>query len=404
MKVLQINNFHYPRGGSDRYFLDISRLLCEEGNEIKTFSTINPNNVDENLLVIPPVQGTNTEQARGIKNVLNFLYSFNTKNKMQEAINKFHPDIAHLHIYYGQLTASILKPLCSAGIPIVQTLHEYKIVCATHGLYANGQFCDSCGGKHFWHAVLKKCNRGSIARSFLSMMESYLSNALGAIDSISHFIAVSAFQKKQLTRLGIPEDKITVLHHFIEPTLVPPDQPGKYFLFVGRISEEKGINVLLDAYKLLGQSAPSLKIVGSHNHPSHLDNKIKYLGLEKKVEWIGFKTGKELTQLYKGCLALINPSQLNETFGLTCLEALAQGRPVIASRVGAFPEIITHNENGFLVKAGSPMALAEAMTQLLENPYQAQAMGLYGLEKVNQLFSKVAHYQKLCEVYRKVTI
>jgi len=404
MKILQINNFHYPRGGSDRYFLDISRLLCEEGNEIGTFSTINPNNVDENLLVIPPVQGTDTEQVKGVKNLLNFLYSFRTQNKMQEAINKFRPDLAHLHIYYGQLTTSILKPLCSSGIPIVQTLHEYKLVCATHGLYANGQFCDSCSGKHFWHAVLKKCNRGSIARSFLSMMESYLSNALGAIDSIHHFIAVSAFQKNQLTRLGIPESKITVLHHFIEPILDPPDQPGKYFLFVGRISEEKGINVLLEAYKLLDPSAPPLKIVGSHNYPSSLNNKIKYLGLENKVEWVGFKTGKELAQLYKGCLALINPSQLNETFGLTCLEALSHGKPVIASQVGAFPEIITHDEDGFLVKAGSPIALAKAMTQFTEHPYQALTMGLCGLEKVNRLFSKAVHYQKLCEVYRKVTV
>lgn len=404
MKILQINNFHYPRGGSDRYFLDITHLLHDAGHEVKTFSTAHPKNVDTDFLILPAIRGIDTARAGGIKNILHFLFSNNARCKMQEAIDKFKPDIAHLHIYYGQLTASILLPLRKAGIPIVQTLHEYKLVCPTQGLYANGQFCDACKGKHFWNAALKRCNRGSIARSCLSMLESYLSNALGASNNIQQFIAVSSFQKKQLIRLGVPENKVTVLYHFSNPVTNPPSYPGKYFLFVGRILEEKGIDVLLNAFALLDCTAPPLKIVGSSDNLQQWQNKSVDLGLKNRIEWVGFKTGKELTQLYQNCLALINPSLLNETFGLTCLEAMSQGRPVIASQVGAFPEVITHNHDGILVKTGSSIALAKAMRQLIEEPQHTMIMGQNSLEKVTNLFSRSSHYQKLCEIYKKIIV
>jgi len=134
--------------------------------------------------------------------VLQFLFSPEARRSLCEALEKFKPDLVHLHIYYGQLTASILQPLREAGYPVIQTLHEYKLVCATHGLYANSQFCDACQGRHFWHAVLKRCNRGSIARSFISMTESYLSKALGAGDSVHRFIAVSTFSEKSVGSAG----------------------------------------------------------------------------------------------------------------------------------------------------------------------------------------------------------
>ncbi len=404
MKILQINNFHYPRGGSDRYFLEVTHLLRKAGHEVRTFSSAHPNNTEEELLVVPAVRGADTGRAGGIGNVLQFLFSPEARRSLCEALEKFKPDLAHLHIYYGQLTASILQPLREAGIPVIQTLHEYKLVCATHGLYANGQFCDACQGRHFWHAVLKRCNRGSIARSFISMTESYLSNALGARDSVHRFIAVSTFQKNQLVRLGVPENKVTVLHHFTESSATPPTQPGNYFLFVGRILKDKGIGVLLDAYARLDQSASLLKIVGTGADLRTWQAQAAESGLTNRIEWLGFKTGDELAQLYRECLALINPSLLNETFGLTCLEALAQGRPVIASRVGAFPEVVTHEVDGLLVEAGSPAALAEAMNQMLENPGRALIMGQRGLEKVNRQFSKKRHYENLYEIYRGVTV
>ena len=399
MKILQVNNFHYPRGGSDRYFLEITRLLQEAGHDVRTFSTSRDNNIEKDWLVTSPSQGVDTENVRGVGNVLRFLYSDDARRRMQDALVNFKPDIAHLHIYYGQLTASILAPLRDAGIPVVQTLHEYKLVCATHGLYSNGHFCDACQGKHHWRAVMNRCNRGSYVRSLLSMTEAYLSDAMGAKRTVDRFIAVSEFQKTHLVRLGITEKKIVVLHHFTDTVIEPPNHIGTYFLFVGRIIEGKGLDVLLDAYARLGGGSPPLKVVGTGIGIERWHERAVELGLRNRVEWLGFKTGDELEQLYRECIAVINPSLLNETFGLTCLEALARGRPVIASRVGAFPEVVSEGEDGFLVEPGVSDALAEAMDRLASHPKEAKSMGSHGWEKVNRKFSRQQHYTGLQAIY-----
>jgi glycosyltransferase involved in cell wall biosynthesis len=208
--VLTINNYHYPRGGSDRYFLQLAAMLEKEGHRVATFAAHHSQTAHGELLAVSPPRGVDTDRAGNISNLLRYVFSSDARQRMTEAITAFRPDIAHLHIYYGQLTASILKPIRSAGIPVVQTLHEYKLVCPTHGLYALGAFCDACKGRHYWHAPLKRCNRGSLARSGLSMLEAYVSEALGSKELVDRFIAVSDYQKRQLVRLGIPEKKLCV--------------------------------------------------------------------------------------------------------------------------------------------------------------------------------------------------
>ena len=321
MRILQINNFHFPHGGADRYFLDISNLLSSEGHHVGTFSTDNPNNTQKDLLVVKTLNGVDTNKIKDFSNIANYLYSNEAKREMIEAIKSFKPDIAHLHIYYGQLTASILGPLRKAGIPIIQTLHEYKLVCPTHGLYSQGNYCDACQGKNYWHAILKKCNRGSLSRSTLSMAESYLSEYLGSKKNVDHYIAVSDFQKQQLVRLGINEEKLSVLHHFADTSYNPPKELGEYFLYVGRIVEDKGIKILLEAYARLKKGRPPLKVVGDDSNISSFKNYCQKLGIADDVSWTGFKNGDELDKLYHRSLVIINPSLLNETFGLTCLEA-----------------------------------------------------------------------------------
>jgi glycosyltransferase involved in cell wall biosynthesis len=403
LKILQVNNFHYPRGGADRYFLSLTGLLRNAGHDVRTFSTANPENINEEWLVVEPPAGIDTEITGSVKDALRFLFSQNTRSRMMEAIGRFRPDIAHLHIYYGQLTASIVAPLRCAGIPIVQTLHEYKLVCPTHGLYANGSFCDACQGRHYWRAVTKRCNRGSLARSALSTVEAYVSDALGAKDAVAQFIAVSEFQRDQLIRLGAPPERINILRHFATPCDPAPDLPGEYILYVGRIHHDKGIKVLLDAMARLGEVAPPLKIVGAGSEARRWQSYADTLGLTDRVNWLGFCAEQELSGLYRGSLVVVNPSMLNETFGLTCLEALAHGRPVIASRVGALPEVVDDMRDGILVRAGSTEDLADGILRMAGDPTCAHEMGLRGREKVGREFSRSRHYDDLMEIYGKVT-
>lgn len=402
MKVLQVNNYHYPRGGADRYFLDITRLLRQYGYEVGTFASAHEENVDTQWLVVPPPQGVRTGGAQSIGNVARFLYSSEARKRMEQAIDVFKPDIAHVHIYYGQLTASILDPLRRAAVPVIQTLHEYKLVCPTHGLYANGAFCDACKGRHYWKAVSRACNRGSRVRSALSAAEAYLSEFLGARKKVDSFIAVSDFQKNQLERLGVAGHRLKRLYHFASNGPAPKDDPGSYFLYAGRVNRDKGIGVALEAIAVAGRRDLILKVAGTGEDIGSWQAYAESLGIADKVQWVGFKSGAELDDLYDRSRAVINPSMLTETFGLTCLEALGRGRPVIASRVGAFPEVVTDNVDGLLFEAGDSAALAQAMARLLDNPQLVLQMGQQGWEKVIREFSATSHRQKLVQIYESV--
>jgi len=402
LRILQVNNYHYPRGGSDRYFLQVTELLKNERHIVGTFSTGCEQTINKEWFVVQPSDGVDTNKAGDINNIRKFLFSSENRKKMSDVVKVFKPDIAHLHIYYGQLTASILAPLHEAGIPIVQTLHEYKLVCPTHGLYANGSYCDACQGRQYWHSLLRRCNRGSVMRSALSMMEAYVSDILGSKDYIDRFIAVSEFQKQQLIRLGVSDKKLTVLNHFIDTVPVENKMKGYYFLYVGRITKDKGIKVLLDAYALLDDGRLPLMIVGEGEELENWKSYSVKLGLSNDVKWLGFKNGSELDEFYQKSLVLINPSLLNETFGLTCLEALARGKPVIASHVGAFPEVVSDGVDGVLVDADDAAALALAMKEMVTQPNVALNMGQKGLEKVKNRFSRHHHYHKLMEIYNEV--
>lgn len=399
MKILQVNNYHFYRGGSERYFLDITQLLREETHDVRTFSAVHPGNINEDWMSAPAVKGVDTERAKGIGNIVSYLFSVEARKQMQLVLKDFKPDIVHLHIYYGQITASIIKPIKDAGIPIVQTLHEYKLVCPTHGLFANGKFCDACQGNSYWKAVQKRCNRGSFSRSALSMAEAYISDWLGVRSEVDHFIAVSDFQRNQLVRLGVKEGKISVLHHFARPVLNPPQTVGDYFLYVGRINRDKGIGVLLEAYSRLNGDVPPLKIAGTGVELAYWQSVAKDLGVGSRVCWLGLKTGSDLKNLYRDCLVVVNPSLLNETFGLTCIEALSAGKPVIASNVGAFPEVVSNGVDGVLFRPGDEGELASALEMFMGVDVNPVQMGLRGWAKVKEQFSADVHLEGIENIY-----
>jgi len=401
-RILNINNYHFPKGGSDSYFLQQTRLLKQKGHSVATFSSSRGDIVNPEWMLVEPPKGIDTESKPALSNVANFFYSKEAKQKLRVVINKFKPDLVHLHIYYGQLTSSILSVISEFDIPTVQTLHEFKLVCPTNGLFAAGNYCEDCQGKNYWRAVLKKCNRGSFARSLLSMSEAYFADSLGARSKINQFIAVSEFQKNKLESLGIEGNKMTVIPHFSDSTENFNSSKGDYFLYVGRIHDDKGIKTLLDAYSLLNNKSIRLKIVGEGERREYWQEYAAKLDLANSIDWVGFLQGQSLNDIYRECLLLINPSYLNETFGLTCLEALAKGKPVIASNVGAFSEVITNGKDGLLFTPKNAKELAAAMTQFINKKIDVSKMGEYGYLKVRNKFSRQNHYEKLMGVYDRL--
>jgi len=400
--ILNVNNYHFIRGGSDKYFIELTRLLIEHGHQVRTFTSQHEQDIEHGWKVSDLPMGVDTSGLGNIRNLVHFLYSTEARNKIETGLSRFRPDIAHLHIYYGQLTASILAPLRKRGIPIVQTLHEFKPVCASHGLYSHGRFCNRCHGNAYWNALFEKCNRGSLPRTALSVAEAYISTLLGDKSLIDRFIAVSEYQRMQLMRLGMPGEKLRVVHHFTELAEKPPWEIGNYFLYVGRMVKEKGLTVLLNAYVKLKKPRPKLIFVGKGVDSGMIVREVEMLGLKNEVIFMGYQEGNAISDLYTNCICVINPSLLNETFGLTVLEALAHGRPVIASQIGALPELITDNFTGLLVRPGRIDELTEAMEHMRENTAVARQMGHEGWNLVKLKYSKQAHYDKVRAIYQEL--
>ena len=396
--VLLVSQNYYIRGGSDRIFFATAGLLKRRGHQVIPFTAAHPRNWPTAWSRYFPV-AADFEQP-GLVDLARFIYSRPASIAIRKLLSEHNPDIAHLHIYYGKLTGSILAPLKRAGTPIVQTLHEYKLICPAYTLVCNSQICEACEGHHFWRAVPRKCNRNSLARTLLSVIESYVSRFLGAVDKIDHFIAVSDFVRDKMIQYGVPPKKITTIHNFVNPsTIVPNHKPGEYFLYFGRLERIKGVFTLLKAAAPLTQVP--LLIVGDGSARDKLAEMIERRNL-KHVQLLGFKQGAELEQLIRNSICTLVPSEWYDPFPVTILESFAHSRPVIASCIGGIPESVTNGVDGFLVEAGNAEALRETMAWMAAHPTEAVEMGLAGRRKVETQFDPETHYQRLMAVYRRV--
>ncbi len=373
-------------------------LLQEHGHTVIPFSTQHTGNHPTPYAEYFP--GRVNFEGPGIKDLLNYIHHPMARRCLERLLDVHQIDLAHLHIYYGQLTTAILKPLKSRGIPIVQTLHEYKLVCPTYQLISHGEICEDCGRGQFWHAAVNRCNRGSIARSLLSTVESYVSRWRGALSDIDHFVAVSDFLRNKMIDFGVPEDKITTVHNFMDVSGIQPNySAGSYLLYFGRIEHVKGVGILLQAASACRETP--LYIVGEGTARAELENLAKELQLDH-VKFLGYKSGDELQGLIAGCFATVVPSEWYETFGLTIIESFAHGKPVIASRIGGMTEVVTDGVDGFLIEPGSATELAEKIGWLEVHPEQSVAMGKAGRNKVETEFNPDVHYHKIIDVYSRL--
>lgn len=397
--ILNISQSYYVRGGSDRYFMVLEELLRREGHQVIPYAArFDKNEPTEWSKYFPP--SVDFDRPR-LKDLWRFVYSSPARRNLRQLLTVERPDIAHLHIYYGHLTASVLKPLRAAGVPIVQTLHDFKLVCPVYSLLSGGKICEACRGKHFWKATTRRCNRGSFARSLLSSIETYVSHALGAANSIDRFISVSNFQRDKYIELGVPAEKITTVHNFADTDgVVAADTPGDYLLYFGRIEQLKGIFTILKAARQIPHVR--LLIVGSGDAEQEAKDLAAGWGL-RNVEFLGFRQGDELRSLVRNSIATLIPSEGYDNCPMTVLESMALGRPVLGTRIGGIPELIDHQQDGFLVLPGDADSLADRMNWFDQHRDEALEMGAVARAKMEDRFSRELHYDKLLDVYRQVS-
>ena len=395
MRVLQLNNNHRIVGGSDRVYLDTGRILEQAGHQVSYFAAKSDNDEpckDSGYFC----SGLDTKTATP-KDAIKFLRNNHASASLNKLLSSQHAfDVAHLHIYYGRLTPSVLGPLGKHDLPIIQTLHEYKLVCPVYTMERNGSVCTKCISGSSLNCIINRCKAGSPAKSALIWLEHTLSSLQGSIRSIDQFICVSEFQKQVLIEGGIPENKLNTVYNMVDGAALQPKRQierGDYLLYYGRIETIKGLDTLLKAAQISGEP---LKIAGSGSWSEVLIEKIKTL---PNVDYLGFVGGEPLKELVAGAKAVIVPSEWYETFGLTAAEAKAVGTPVIAAKIGGLQEVVQDNVDGFLFEPGNVEALVDAIDRL--NSTNTEEMGAAGKIDVAKRFSADAYLSNLLKIYKK---
>jgi glycosyltransferase involved in cell wall biosynthesis len=399
MKILNINNYYHARGGAESHYLALGRLLSECGHNVTWFSSrpLTKEKVDSAYFTDP----VNIHKP-SLKDIARFLYSKQAFRTVQDIITQNKPDIAHLHIYYGQLTSSILAPLKKAGIPMIQTLHDFKLICPAIYLVSHEAICEDCKGRLFWRAAVNKCNRGSFLRSALSALETYISRVNGSMALIDHFIAPSDFLRNKMIQYGVDAKKISTLRNFIQlDDYQPSGKPGEHFVYLGRLEKLKGIYVFLEAAVKLPDKL--FLIVGSGECEKEIAERIRKQDL-RNVKLLGLMNKAEIREVVSGAICVIVPSLLYENCPMAILETFAIGRPVVGSAFGGIPELIDHGKDGFLFQPGNVSELVERLSWLSEHPEEVINMGASGRKKAEEKFTPIAFYPKLMDIYRKITM
>ncbi len=395
--ILNVSQNYHVRGGSDRYFFTLAELLQKHGHKVIPFTATSPKNEPSEWERYFP-RGADFEEPK-MGDLLRFLYSRDAATSIQRLLNNTDVDIAHFHIYHGKLTTSVLGSLKKAGIPLVQTLHDYKLTCPIAVYLANDEICEACEGKHFWRALPKRCNRGSLARTALSVTESYVSKTLGAVEKFDHFISVSHFLRKKMISHGIPEGKISTVHNFVDVSNITPNfSGGEYMLYFGRVHRSKGILTLTEAAAPLKEIP--LYIVGDGETMPEVQRIIEENGCDH-IHLLGFKQGDELRELILNSLCTILPSEWYENCPLSVLESFAYGKPVIGADIGGIPELIEDGVDGFLVPSGGQEALRDRLLWMFKHKDEAVEMGRTGRHKMETAFNADIHYERIMNVYRK---
>lgn len=401
MKIIQANKFYRWKGGAERYMLEVSAWLEEQGNQVLPFSMAHQDNLETpyDKYFVSFVQTQRVKLGGSLKTVGRMAYSLEARRKLATLIAREKPDLCHLHNIYGQISPSILHTLKDQRVPVIMTVHDHHLISPQYNIWADG-----CGEDYRDVGILK----GTFARYHKnSMIASFAQTAVHRWhrwmriyqDNINLFVCPSNYMKRQLIRGGFPKEKIRVNHYGVDLKNITSDLNHKgYMLFVGRLSPEKGVETIIRAAK----STPDItyKIVGRgpemgrlHRLAHELDN----------VEFLGFRMGEELQTLYHGATAVLLPSRVHENFPLNILEAMAAGKPVIASNVGGIPEIVKDRVNGLLVSPTDLHAWVESIMRLAQDQTYQKTLAIAARQTVEDSFNQEDHYRRLHDNYQEAT-
>ena len=383
MRILFVHNRYQQAGGEDRVVQAESALLRARGHAVEMMEEDNDG--------IAGWADAAITAGRAV-------YSFSAAGEIRKRIERFKPDLVHIHNFFPRLSPSIHYACHSAHVPVVQTLHNYRLLCPASTFVRDGKLCEDCLGKAVpWPAVQHGCYRQSRGASAAVANMLTLHRAAGTWNrTVTRFIALTEFARRKFIEGGLPAEKIMVKPNFVDPDPGMGRGAGGYALFVGRLSEEKGIRTLLAAWSLL-RNGERLKIVGD----GPLAQLVKDAAATVRgVEWLGSRGRDDVQQLMGDATVLVFPSIWYEGFPLVLAEAFAVGLPIIASRMGAMEETIAHGDTGALFTPGNAGELAASVEWAFAHPERMEPMRRNTRDEFLRGYTSNANYALLINIYK----
>lgn len=381
MKVLMIHNRYQQPGGEDEVFLAEASLLESYGHRVVRYSTHNDR-----------VAGTNRLALAG-----NTLWNSSTYQELRALMRRERPRVAHFHNIFPLISPAGYYAAKTEGVPVIQTLHNYRLLCPNALFFRDGRVCEDCMGKVIpWPGVIHKCYRGSRAASAVvtAMLTTHRASHTWT-DMVDMYVVLTEFARRKFIEGGLPARKLIVKPNFVYPDPGPGEGRGGYALFVGRLSPEKGIGTLLTAWERLREQI-LLKVVGDGplaEQVASAASRYPYL------EYLGYRSVEEVHGLLKEASVLIFPSEWYETFGRVAAEAFATATPIIAADIGAVAELVDHGRTGLRFRPGDPEDLASQVGWFLSRPEEHSRLRWEARAEFEAKYTAERNYQMLMEIY-----
>lgn len=400
MRILLVNKFHYLKGGSEKYYFELANLLREKGHQIAFFSMQNEKNVEtgEKEYFVNEIDLNTGSKLKA----LDVIYSKENKKKMLEALEDFRPDIVHVNNFQRQLSESIIQAANERKIPVIYTAHDVQAICpAITMLDSNKEICELCKNGKYLNCIKKKCIKDSTLKSILGAIEGKYYRIKKVYNKkIAYIITPSEFYKQKLIEDGIDANKIETIHNFInvnQYNLQIEDQG--YALYIGRLSKEKGILNLIEAFSNIQNE--KLYIAGDGPEKEKIEKIIKDRHLEENIILLGYLNQDQVKEYLRKARFVVVPSIWYENCPYSILETQAIGKPVIGANIAGIPELVHDKVNGSTYQYDDIRELEEKMKLLFENKLLAEEYGKKAKEIAIKEYSTDAYYNQIIKIYEK---
>jgi glycosyltransferase involved in cell wall biosynthesis len=377
LRVLVVHNAYQQRGGEDAVVEAECELLAANGHAVERYGRHN-----DEIASLPR-----------LSLAAQTLWSPRTHNEVKARIQGFKPDVIHVHNSIPLISPSVYWAAASAGVPVVQTLHNFRLLCPQAMLLREGRICEDCVARPPWRAVAHGCYRGSRTQSAVlaGMLQGH--RWLGTWrDKVTVYIALNEFCRRKFIEGGLPAERIRVKPNFVDLPAPPAGTPRDGLLFVGRLSHEKGVDVLAQAVALAGEAMPVLRVAGSGPDGEGL-------GRSPGVQMLGALAPAAVYEQMRRARALVLPSVWYEAFPRTIVEAFANGLPVVASRLGALPELVQDGHTGILFEPGNAADLAAKLAWVKDHPDEMAQMGLAARKHFERTLTGTTNHSLLLAIY-----